>query len=81
MEAETDRETLREELFEHVRAAAAAFYAASAGHARAVAEFGEMLDHPDGTRAVLQAARHEREAIRQYNCALKVLSDFLRLDG
>jgi hypothetical protein len=35
-----------------------------------MAEFG-MLDHPDGTSAVLQTARRERQAIQEYHRASK----------
>jgi len=75
-----DGAKLREQLFEMVRTTAAAFYAASSDHTRIVAEFGGMMDHPDGTAAVLQSARRERHAIEEYNRALKALSDFLVLE-
>ena len=80
MAGDLDTENLREELFERVRTAAAAFYAASGEHARAVAEFCEMLDHPDGATAVLQAARYEGKALQDYDRAVKALSDFLALE-
>jgi hypothetical protein len=41
-----------------------------------VAEFGEMLNHPDASTA-LQAARRQGLAIQDYNRAVKALSDFL----
>ena len=77
MPGEPDRQELQEELFERVRSAATAFYAASGEHARVVAEFGDMLDHPDTTSAVHRTARLERQAIEEYNLALRALSDFL----
>jgi hypothetical protein len=77
MPGESDGHELVDGLFERVRLAAVAYYAASAEHARVVAEFGDMLDHPDTTSAVLQSARRERHAIQEYNLALKALSDLL----
>src|SRR3954453_5394840 len=75
MSSEPDRAKVQEELLERVRSAAALFYAAAAEHAKAVAEFGGMLAHPDGTHAVLQTARGERQAIEDYSRALKALFD------
>src|SRR3954465_3660278 len=72
-----DRAKLEEELLERVRKSAALFYAAAAAHAKAVAEFGAMLDHPDGTHAVLQTARRERHAMADYSRAIQALRDFL----
>jgi hypothetical protein len=80
MGGEPDRTTLREQRFERVRNAATAFYAAASDHARVVAEFGDMMDNADGTAAVLQSARRERDAIEDDNRAWKALSDFLALD-
>ena len=71
----------REELFERVRDAATAFYAAAAAHTKAVNEFGHMLDHSDGSFALLQTARCERDAIEEYHRALKALADFLNLES
>jgi len=77
MSSEPDRAKVQEELLERVRSAAALFDAAAAEHTKAVAEFGDMLGHPDGTHALLQTARREGHAMQDYSRAIKALSDFL----
>jgi hypothetical protein len=71
-----DRELLVE-LLERVRTARKAYYTASAEHARVIAEFGDLLDHPDNTSALVRAARYETQTIVEYRRALTALSQFL----
>ena len=58
-----DDQRIERQLLEQVQTAHEAFCVASAEYRRLRAEFGEMLDHPDGSHAVRQSAARERAAL------------------
>ena len=72
-----ERERLEKKLLEKMQAAERAYRAAAAEYKSIRAEFADMLDHPDGTAAVSQAALHERVAVENYRRALRAFTDFI----
>lgn len=72
-----DDEHLEQKLLEQMRAAEKAYRAAASEYRRLTAEFGDMLDHPDGVYSVRQGAKQEREALSRYLRALKAFSEMV----
>ncbi len=71
------RERLEDELMGRLKAAERAYRLAQSEHAALRAEFGDMLDTPDGSHAVHQAAKRERIALQHYRRELKVFTELV----
>jgi hypothetical protein len=70
------REQLEDELRERVLAARKAHRAAADNYLKVLDQYRDMLDHPDGARALHEAAEADRVAAENYE---KVLRDFSEL--
>jgi hypothetical protein len=72
-----DDEHLEQKLLGQMQAAERRYRAAAAEYRRIKAEYGAMLDHPDGIYSVRHGARKEREALSRYLRILKAFSDMV----
>jgi hypothetical protein len=64
-----------QQLLEEMQVAEEAYRAASAEHKKIRTEFRNMLNYPDGARAVHEAAKRERVALENYARALRAFTD------
>jgi hypothetical protein len=78
VDVQPDREQVADTLFERLGAAANEYYAALGEYRKVVEEFGDMLDQPEGTSALQQAARRERDANQNYRAALNAIGMLFR---
>ena len=72
-----DEERLEQRLLEEMHNAEKAYRLAIAERKRVTAEYGAMLDHPDGAHALHQSVKNERVALENYTRALKAFSDLV----
>lgn len=66
-----ERERFEQQYLEKLKTAEKAYRAAAEEYKSIRAEFGDMLNHPDGASAVHNAANRECVAMENYSRALK----------
>ncbi|MBV8729276.1 MAG: response regulator, partial [Acidobacteriia bacterium] len=75
--AETPSAPSAQELSQGMGAAQTEYYEAAAEYTHTVAEFSDMLDHPDGTLALYNAATKERRAATKYKESVRAFREKL----
>jgi hypothetical protein len=69
--------TWLQQLAAQMQEARRAYTEAAANYASIKAKYGDMLDHPNGAAALLEAAQSEALASQKYAVAVKAWSAFL----